>query len=282
MIRWQDYQDPGPASAQGPGRSGVHWWVSDRRGGRSPAPYDGLNLAHHVGDQPEVVDQNRRVLAEALGLDAGRLRFMDQVHGAEVAVVDSATPPGPQADAMVTVDPTVALMVMVADCAPILLADRTHGAVGVVHAGRPGLSAGVIDAAVDMLVGLGARAGDLEAVIGPSVCARCYEVPEQMYTDVVAAHPAAASVSWTGTPAVDVAAGAVARLRRLGVTRLTWLPGCTREDPALFSYRRDGRTGRFAAGVRVLADQDSRDVPDVPDSQDSAAVQQRSDLQGSW
>jgi polyphenol oxidase len=91
-------------------------------------------------------------------------------------------------------------------------------------------------------------AGEVDAVVGPSVCGRCYEVPEAMRDDAARVQRVSATVSWTGTPAVDVAAGVVAQLREAGV-RVRWVPGCTREREDLFSYRRDGRTGRFAGVV---------------------------------
>ena len=92
---------------------------------------------------------------------------------------------------------------------------------------------------------------DIEAVVGPSVCPRCYEVPEEMRAQAMAAEPTTGAVSWAGTPAIDVAGGVVAQLAREGVA-LQWLPGCTRESPDLYSYRRDGTTGRFAGFVRLL------------------------------
>jgi copper oxidase (laccase) domain-containing protein len=118
--------------------------------------------------------------------------------------------------------------------------------VAAVHAGRPGLVAGVVPAAVAAMRGLGADT--IDAVVGPSVCGRCYEVPEAMRSDVAAVVPVAATVSWSGTPAVDVAAGVVTQLREAGVT-VRWVPGCTRERPDLYSYRREASTGRFAGVV---------------------------------
>ena len=88
----------------------------------------------------------------------------------------------------------------------------------------------------------------LEATVGPSVCGRCYEVPEPMRAEAVQAWPETCAVTWTGTPAIDVAAGVVAQLTRLGVG-VTWLPGCARERDDLYSHRRDGVTGRFAGVI---------------------------------
>lgn len=208
------------------------------------APYDGLNLATHVGDDPRRVAAHRRTVADALGLPEPRLLVARQVHGAHVAYVDGPWAAEPaEADALVTDRPGLALAVLVADCVPVLLAAPGQGVVAAVHAGRPGLVAGVVPAAVSAMRELGAQ--EIVAAVGPSVCGRCYEVPAPMRADVAAVSEVSATVSWTGTPAVDVAAGVVAQLAEAGVG-LTWRPGCTRESAHLYSYRRDGQTGRFA------------------------------------
>ena len=180
-------------------------------------------------------------------------QLMDQQHGCTVAMTPGtgdaavASPaPAPPADALVTDRTDEALVVLVADCVPLLLVDRTEGLAAAVHAGRPGLLAGVVPAALQTLGELGARR--LEAVVGPSVCPRCYEVPEHLRDEAAALTPAAAAVSWTGTPAIDVASGVVQQLADSDLeVSLRWLPGCTRERDDLYSYRRDGQTGRMAS-----------------------------------
>ncbi len=235
---------------------GVEWAITDRRGGSSQAPFDELNLARHVGDLDEAVTTNRHRLAHELGLRLADLRFMDQVHGCDVAVTPGTSgedsggaAPAPSVDGLISGRSDEALVVMVADCVPVLLVDRSEGFVAAVHAGRPGMVAGVVPATVARMRELGATA--MEALVGPSVCARCYEVPSQMRDAAAAVEPVSAAVTWTGTPAIDVAAGVVEQLVREGVS-VRWLPGCTREDPDLYSYRRDGRTGRFVGVVRLL------------------------------
>ena len=250
MFFWRERIEPSG------GAFGVEWAFTDRRGGSSQAPFDELNLALHVGDREDAVATNRHRLAHELGLRLADLRFMDQVHGCDVAVTPATGSGGPAeplqaptADALVSGRSDEALVVMVADCTPVLLLDRGEGLVAAVHAGRPGMVAGVVPAAVARLRDLGA--GEIEAVVGPSVCARCYEVPAHMRDEAAAVTPAAAGVSWSGTPAIDVASAVVEQLVRDGVS-VRWLPGCTREDPDLYSYRRDGQTGRFVGVVRLL------------------------------
>ena len=231
--------------------------VTDRHGGSSRAPYAELNLGGHVGDDPALVEQNRRRLADSLGVPPGRLLFMPQVHGSAVAVVDGSWGPGrpvPEADAMVTADPSVALAVLVADCTPVLLASPEGGAAGVVgvaHAGRRGMAGGVVAATVLAMRRLGADPATTTAVVGPAICGRCYEVPMAMQAEVAAVEPASRSTTRSGTPALDVRAGVVAQLTAVGVTTIEVDPTCTAESDRLYSHRRDGVTGRFA-GVACL------------------------------
>ena len=238
------------ASEAAPG--GVQWrwgFTAARPQGASAPPYESFNLGDHVGDDPAAVFANRDLLARDLDVASDSVLYMTQVHGAAVEVaVGPRTGTPPEADAMVTAQVGLALAVLVADCVPVLLVAPDEGLAGVAHAGRSGLAHGVVPAVVAALRDLGA--GELYAVVGPSICGRCYEVPDQMRREVAAHSSVAGTVSWTGTPALDLAAGVMDQLTREGV-RVLWRPGCTRESDHLFSYRRSGRTGRFA-GVVVL------------------------------
>jgi len=231
------------------GRRGLRWGFTSRQGGASSSPFDGLNLGAATGDAPEAVERNRFDVARSVGVQRERLLFMNQCHGTEVVVVDA--PWGddiPGADGLITTRDDLALAVLVADCVPVLLADRAAGVVGAVHAGRPGMTSGIVGRAVETMRSQGAT--EIVAAVGPSVCGRCYEVPESMRNAAAAVSPVGATVSWSGTPAIDVGAGVVDQLRGQGVA-VTWVAGCSREDERLFSYRRAGRTGRFAGIVRL-------------------------------
>jgi YfiH family protein len=130
---------------------------------------------------------------------------------------------------------------------PVLLADPAAGVVGVAHAGRRGLAAGVVDAVVATMREQGADPGRIEALVGPAICADHYEVPAELRDEVEAAAPGSAAATRDGRPALDLRAGVVARLRAAGVRRCAVFAECTYEDPLLYSYRRSGATGRFAA-----------------------------------
>ncbi|MEV1021471.1 peptidoglycan editing factor PgeF [Streptomyces sp. NPDC050264] len=232
--------------------SGAHFAFTDRWGGVSAAPYEELNLGGAVGDDREAVLRNRELAAGALGLEPSRVVWMNQVHGPDVAVVDGpwATDADiPQVDALVTTRRRLPLAVLTADCTPVLLADPVAGVAAAAHAGRSGMIAGVVPAAVRAMVELGADPARIVARTGPAVCGRCYEVPEQMRAEVAAVEPAAYAETTWGTPAVDVTAGVHAQLERLGVRDRQQSPVCTLESHDHFSYRRDKATGRLAGYV---------------------------------
>lgn len=203
------------------------------------------NLALHVGDNPIDVRVRREELECSAGIVPGSLRFMNQVHGTAVAVMEagSATP---EADAMVSRG--LPLAVMVADCIPaVLVGQAPDGPVlAAVHAGRPGLAAGVVPAAVDRMRALGAVS--IQAWLGPSICGTCYEVPAGLREDVAAAVPAAWSTTRWGTPGLDLPAGARDQLEAADVD-VRYSGPCTLENEDLFSYRRNKDTGRFAGLV---------------------------------
>ena len=177
-----------------------------------------------------------------LGVDA--VATMRQVHGADVAWAM----PGlvPEADALLTYTPNVAVLVQVADCVPVVLATEERDTVGVVHAGRRGLVAGVVPAATRILQDRGR--GAVTAWVGPHICGRCYELDADTAAEVTEAVPSAASTTWSGTPAADLGAGVTAQLQELGAT-VHHLGGCTLEDDQFFSFRRNGANQRQGALV---------------------------------
>lgn len=225
MFHWRAGILPGVSAAFTDGRAG--------------------NLALHVGDDPASVHWRREQLEHAMGIGAGTLRFMNQVHGTDVALM-AAGSTVPVADAMVSRG--VPLAVMVADCIPVILAGESAAGpvLAAVHAGRPGVAGGVIPAAVKDMAELGATG--IRAWLGPSICGSCYEVPGALQDEVAAAVPATRSTTSWGTPGLDLPAGARSQLEEAGVA-VEYSGPCTLENDSLFSYRRDRNTGRFAGVV---------------------------------
>ncbi|MFT4187298.1 MAG: polyphenol oxidase family protein [Aeromicrobium sp.] len=176
-------------------------------------------------------------------LEADRIAAMRQVHGAEVAWagVEEA-----EADALATEEPGVAVVARAADCLPVVLVGDER-IVAAVHAGRAGVAAGVVPAAVAALRGRGA--GQVRAWLGPRICGACYEVPEAMAAEVEAVAPGSRAVTSWGTPSVDLAAGVRRQLAVADVDceDLVW---CTAEDDRFFSHR-GGDLGRHGVVVVI-------------------------------
>lgn len=232
---------------------GVRVLFTERAGGVSTGPYGSLNLSAGVGDDPAAVAANRDRVLRGLGPGPRTLGWMRQVHGTSVARIGDESDTGnrqepepPEADAVFTGSAQVAVGALGADCAPVLIADPVAGLVGAAHAGRPGMAAGVVPALVAAMTEAGAEAARMHAVIGPAICGQCYEVPEAMRDDVGAQVPGSACTTRAGTPGIDLRAGLRGQLARLGVGQVTDDARCTAESPELYSYRRDGATGRFA------------------------------------
>ena len=206
-----------------------------------------LDLGDRAPD--DVRESALRALADVTGCTPYP---MHQVHGTDVQVVEEwrGEPGRARVDGLVTARAGIALLARVADCVPVLLADRT-GLIGAVHAGRLGVRDGVVPLAVARLHALGAEA--ITAWVGPHICGGCYEVPAELQQEVADLEPATASTTSWGTPGLDIGAGVTAQLVRLGV-QVQDISGCTLESDDLYSHRRDGAgAGRFAGLVRMRA-----------------------------
>ncbi len=230
-----------------PAPPGVAAAVTTRAGGASRPPFDGFNLADHVGDDPAAVAANRARLRAALDLP-GEPAWLRQVHGCGVAVLTAAPAATPEADAAVTAAPGVVCAVLTADCLPVLLCSRDGGRVGAVHAGWRGLAAGVLEAAV---AALGVPPADVLAWLGPAIGPSAFQVGPEVRAAFVETDPGAEEAfvpdggdRWRA----DLQALARRRLAACGVEQVFGGGPCTHGDPARFySYRRDGVTGRMAA-----------------------------------
>ena len=209
-----------------------------------------------MGDDPTAVAANLAVVCGVMGVAPGRLARMEAAHGADVAVV---TGPGVSrgVDALLTRTPGLALVAIGADCVPLALIGDDGSTIAVAHCGWKGLAVDVIGATVDAM--RSARAQVHHAILGPAACGDCYAVPQERIDELAraatgAVSDAAITRARDGQPAIDVRAGALARLAELGILgdSVTVVGGCTIESPDHFSYRRDGRTGR--QGVLVCTE----------------------------
>lgn len=242
---------------------GLRWIVTDRDGGCSRPPYDELNLADHVGDEPAAVEANRRWLTDQLAMQAGAPVLAPAVitaeHGRRVHVVD-APGPAPAADILVTDRPRLPLLALAADCMPVVLADPAAGVLAVMHSGWRGVAADAAGAAVAGMADLGAIPERIRAHVGPSICAGCFEISVEVRDSVETAAPGSATTTRWGTPAADLPRGLRGQLARAGVMQVSIDPRCTMEDAGLFSYRRDGTTGRHGL-MAVMTEVEEQDEP---------------------
>jgi YfiH family protein len=226
--------------------------ITTRQGGVSQAPYHSLNLATHVGDAPEAVEENRKRLIGDCQLP-GEPFWLSQVHGCQVA--DSASDhPGCEADAVFSLSPGVVCAVMTADCLPLLMTDRSGSRVCAVHAGWRGLAQGVVESAInrmgvapeEIMVWLGPAIGPNEFEVGGEVCQAFLNA----CSDDAAAFRQGDGDRWLA----DIYQLARSRLKRLGVGYVGGGEYCTVQQSELFfSYRREGVTGRMASLIWLQA-----------------------------
>lgn len=217
-----------------------------RLGGRSANELASLNLSAKAGDDPANLEANRRRVVA--GLDAPDASWVqgEQAHAAQVAMVDAGVDaPIPGVDALWTERSGLALAVLVADCVPVLLADRDAGRVGVVHAGWRGLVAGVIERSVS------AMGGSLAAYVGPSIGPCCYEVGDEVADPLVERFDRSVRRETGAKPHADLWRASVFALRASGVGEIGLAAACTRCEPHRFFSHRAGSQGRQALVAAV-------------------------------
>lgn len=214
----------------------MNYSFTDRTGGKSTGAFLSNNLATHVGDDHATALANRTLLEVELGFP---IQFMDQVHGSVVASIGSEIVATPTADALLTQAKGIGLAVMVADCIPLLLSNSTS--VAAVHVGRKGLMNEVAMGAIQVMRAI--DPSEITAIVGPSICGRCYEVSQDVFDEVSGKFPLSASQTRDGGIALDLSRALIAQLQASGVLVIDE-GRCTVEDGNLYSYRRDGVTGR--------------------------------------
>ncbi len=237
---------------------GVRHGFFTRKGGASSGLYAGLNCGRGSKDQQDVVATNRARVADAMGVAPDRLAGVHQVHSADVVVITDPdrinAADQPDADALVTALPGVALSVLTADCQPVLFADAQAGVIGAAHAGWKGALSGVLEATAEAMRDLGATR--IRAVIGPSISQRAYEVGWDFMENFTAEDPEYQRFFSNGPnekPMFDLPAFGLSRLRAAGV-EAQWIGHCTYSDPErFFSYRRTTHQGEPDYGRLISA-----------------------------
>jgi YfiH family protein len=237
---------------------GLRHAVTTRHSGCSRAPYASLNLGYHVNDDALCVSHNRKTLANVLGYDATQLVAAQQVHGAQIQIADANSCGSgaldwdsalPETDALIVAEPNVPVLILVADCAPLLLVDPVQRVLAVVHAGWRSAVSRIASQTVEQMHGtFGSKPEQIRVGIGPFLCADCFEVGEEVMTAAHAMEPASI-VSGHNKPHLDLGMLLRSDLQSAGVldSNIETMPHCPRCDTqTFFSHRGEqGRTGRF-------------------------------------
>ena len=225
-----------------------------RQSGVSTGPYASLNCSLSGADDPANVRRNRALVAAEFNIAPDHLLGLRQVHGAAAVTVTTpwASGEGPDADAMVTSVPGIALGIITADCAPVLFADEARGIVGAAHAGWRSALGGVLEATADAMRALGAQT--IRAVIGPCIQQPSYEVSADLRGPVLARDPDDARFFVPGRPErwqFDLPAYCAARLSASGIIpEILPLDTCAEEEN-FFSHRRRTLRGEGAIGHQI-------------------------------
>lgn len=248
---------------------GITHFVSTRMGGCSSSPYDSLNLSFNVGDDPEKVLENRKLLAKCLEIPITSLTTAKQIHDCNVKIVSgelrgrgSVDYKGAinATDAMVTNVPNICLMVLLADCVPILFFDPSKRAIGVSHAGWNGTLRFVAKNTVKALrEEFGCLPLDIVVGIGPSIGPCCYQVGQEVLSQVEylseTKQDFIRNESADGKGYFDLWRANLEQLLQAGILEknIEMAKVCTCHHPNLFfSYRHEkGETGRFGAGIII-------------------------------
>ena len=233
-----------------------------RSGGVSEGLYRSLNCGFGSGDDSEAVHENRTRAMNACGLSPAALCTAYQVHSAKALVVTEPwnRDDAPRVDAMATATPGLALAILTADCVPVLLADREAGVIGAAHAGWRGALNGILESAVEAMQGLGARAGETRAVIGPAIGAASYEVGPEFPAPFLARWPEDedlfAPAKRDGHFLFDLTGYVARRLSGLGLAAVATTGGDTcAEADRYFSYRRSVYRGEpdYGRNISIVA-----------------------------
>jgi polyphenol oxidase len=239
---------------------GVRHGFFTRRGGVSGGIYASLNCGPGSRDAAADVKENRRRVANALGAAPDQLVTPHQQHSAKAMVAEASWEPdrAPEADAIVTARPGLAIGVLTADCAPVLFCDGAARVIGAAHAGWRGALSGITDATLTAMEQLGAKRERIVAVIGPAISQKAYEVGADYRDKFLAEEPESAGFfqedESSGEPHFDLPGYVAERLKRAGIAALADLRHCTYcDETRLFSYRRSQHHGEPDYGRQISA-----------------------------
>lgn len=239
--------------------AGVKHGFFGREGGVSTGVYASLNAGAGSNDDPANVQENRRRIATAFGVERDRLCGVHQVHSPTAVFIEAPWPDErPRADALVSTTPGLAISILTADCTPILLADIERGVIGAVHAGWRGALGGVIENTVRLMERHGAQLATIAGAIGPCIHQNSYEVGPELQSAFLAADPDYERFFVPGAGDrlhFDLPGFCTSRLAACGVTQIETLPFDTyAESVRLHSHRRSvhEKAGDYGRNCSVI------------------------------
>lgn len=253
----------GPAPLRAPSldaltASGIRHGFFTREGGVSEGIFRGLNVGRGSSDRRENIEENRHRVTKWLGVASENLRVPHQIHSADAVIAeDLPARERPKADAIVTARPGIAIAILTADCGPVLFCDPRARIIGAAHAGWKGAMNGVLESAVEAMIGLGARRENIRAVLGPSISQANYEVGPEFVERFTAGKPANERYfirsRRQGHAMFDLPGYTLKRLAAAGVSA-TALAHCTyAEEKMFYSYRRSVHNNEPDYGRQISA-----------------------------
>ena len=213
-----------------------------RLGGESTGIYKGLNCGLGSMDDKKIINRNRVLVANSMGISQSRLVFVHQIHSPDVITIKNKPTSPVKGDALVTANKKIALSVLTADCQPVLFLDKKNGIIGAAHAGWKGAFTGILQNTIKSMKEIGGEPDHISATIGPSISQKNYEVGPEFFDTLCKDYKYNEKFFFKGNKNrfhFDLVGYSIYQIKKSGVRKVNYIDSCTYENPDLyFSYRR--------------------------------------------
>ena len=214
-----------------------------RLGGESTGIYKGLNCGLGSMDDKKIINRNRVLVANSMGISQSRLVFVHQIHSSDVITIKNKIHTSPvKGDALVTANKKIALSILTADCQPVLFLDKKNGIIGAAHAGWKGAFTGILQNTIKSMKAIGSEPDHISVTIGPSISQKNYEVGPEFFDTLCKDYKYNEKFFFKGNKDrfhFDLVGYSIYQIKKSGVRKVNYVDSCTYENPDLyFSYRR--------------------------------------------
>ena len=213
-----------------------------RLGGESTGIYKGLNCGLGSMDDKKIINRNRVLVANSMGISQSRLVFVHQIHSPDVITIKNKPTSPVKGDALVTANKKIALSVLTADCQPVLFLDKKNGIIGAAHAGWKGAFTGILQNTIKSMKAIGSEPDHISVTIGPSISQKNYEVGPEFFDTLCKDYKYNEKFFFKGNKDrfhFDLVGYSIYQIKKSGVRKVNYVDSCTYENPDLyFSYRR--------------------------------------------